>query len=88
MAERIVPPRRNEVLTATGVGTRRFMEYLERTADQVNESAATVEAQITSSVLGQIASLNERLGSGQFLTSDDTGFSVDSDTLFCDMDEA
>lgn len=88
MAEIIIAPRRNEVLTSTGVGTTRFMEYLERTADQVNDSSTTLEAQITSSILGQLASLNERLGSGQFLTSDDTGFTVDSDTLFADMTEA
>lgn len=88
MADKIVPPRRGEILTGQGVGTTRFMEYLERTSDQVNDSTSSIEAAITSSVLGQLASLNERLGSGQFLTSDDTGFTVDSDTLFCDMDEA
>ena len=88
MAEKIIPPRRNEVLTNTGTGTVRFMEYLERTATQVNDSSASIESAITSSVLGQIASLNERIGSGQFLTSDDTGFTVDSDTLFADMTEA
>lgn len=88
MAERIVPPRRGEVLTPEGAGTTRFMEYLERSTTQGNDTADTVESTISSSVLGQLASLNERLGSGQFLTSDDTGFTVDSDTLFVDMTEA
>jgi hypothetical protein len=88
MAERIVPPRRGEILTNTGFGTTRLHEYLERLTGQTNDSSAAIEATITSSVLGQIASLNERLGSGQFLTSDDTGFTVDSDVLFVDMTEA
>lgn len=33
----LIAPRRNEVLTREGVGTIRFMEYLERNAEDVNE---------------------------------------------------
>jgi len=35
-----------------------------------------------------IAEINERLGSGQFLTSDTDSFSVDSTILFADQTEA
>ena len=39
-------------------------------------------------VLTLIADINERLGSGQFLTSDTDSFTVDSTIFFTDMDEA
>jgi hypothetical protein len=84
----IIAPRRGEILTKEGNGTTRFHEFLERMTTTTNDSADSIESQITSSVLGLIASLNERVGSGDFLTSDDTGFTVDSDVLFVDQDEA
>ncbi len=34
-----------------------------------------------------IISLNQRIGSGDFLTCDETGFTVDLETLTVDMDE-
>jgi len=42
--------------------------------------SATLQAQLTE--------LTSRIGSGDALTSDETGFSVDSDRLTVDMDEA
>ena len=36
----------------------------------------------------QLNTINERLGSGDFLTSDETGFTVDLNTLSVDMTEA
>lgn len=35
-----------------------------------------------------VIDINQRLGSGDALTSDETGFTVDLDTLSVDMDEA
>jgi len=39
-------------------------------------------------LLPQIEAINEQIGSGDFLTSDETGFSVDMTTLSVDMTEA
>lgn len=38
--------------------------------------------------LAQLTALEQRIGSGDALTSDETGFTVDSDRLSVDMDEA
>ena len=35
---KLIPPRRGESLTKDGVGTLRFLEYLERTAAEVNNN--------------------------------------------------
>lgn len=39
----IIAPRRNEALTERGTGTIRFMEYLEKSTSQVNNSTGQVE---------------------------------------------
>ncbi len=39
----IIAPRRNESLTERGTGTIRFMEYLEKSTSQVNDSTGQVE---------------------------------------------
>ena len=39
-------------------------------------------------LLPQITAINEQIGSGDFLTSDETGFSVDMTTLSVDMTES
>lgn len=85
----LIPPRRDEVLIdASGISTRRFAEYLENLASSTN---TVTSKQISISDTGNLALINaleNRIGSGDFLTSDDTGFTVDLDTLSVDMDEA
>ena len=44
MVDKLIPPRRDEVLTEKGVGSIRTMEYLERNAEQTNESTEATEA--------------------------------------------
>jgi len=39
-------------------------------------------------LLPQLAAINEQIGSGDFLTSDETGFTVDMTTLSTDMTES
>lgn len=84
----IIPPRRNEFLTKEGIPTTRFAEYLERITDQTNVNTSNTPTTIIESALSLIFALENRLGSGDFLTSDETGFTVDSDKLTVDMDEA
>ena len=84
----IIPPRRNEVLTSSGTGTTRFMEYLEQTATQVNDTTAAVDASIVQILAASIFDLQARLGSGDFLTVDTTSFTLATTVLFTDMTEA
>lgn len=84
----IIPPRRNEFLTKEGIPTTRFAEYLERITDQTNVNTSNTPTTLIESALSLIFALENRLGSGDFLTSDETGFTVDSDKLTVDMDEA
>ena len=85
---KIIPPRRNEVLTRTGTGTTRFMDYLEQTANQINDTTAAVDASTVQILAASIFDLQARLGSGDFLTSDTDSFTVDSTVLFVDQTEA
>ena len=87
MAE-LIPPRRGEFLTKEGFPTTRFAEYLERLTGQTNNNTAASAVTNNQSALSLHFSLENRLGSGDFLTSDETGFTVDSDRLSVDMDEA
>lgn len=84
----LIPPRRNEFLTREGVPTTRFAEYLERLTGQLNMNTEAAAVTTNQSALSLHFSLENRLGSGNFLTSDETGFTVDSDRLSVDMDEA
>ncbi len=84
----VIPPRRAEQLTFEGRPTVRFSEYLERLTSATNESTASVNALRLENVLALVNALVNRIGSGDFLTSDEAGFTVDSDTLTVDMDEA
>lgn len=84
----IIPPRRNEVLTTTGVGTNRFMEYLERTADTINDTADIIDSQVLQKLSASIFALQVQVGSAEFLTSDCDSFTVDSDILYTDQTEA
>ena len=58
-----------------------------RTAE-VGDSTASLVASSSSPLNAIIDDINERLGSGDALTSDETGFTVDSTTLTVDMAEA
>ena len=87
MAE-LIPPRRDEFLTADGIPTRRFSEYLEQLASQTNNNASVLVTAADNTSLTQIFALENRIGSGDFLTSDETGFTVDTIKLSADQDEA
>lgn len=88
MAE-IIPPRRGEFLTPNGVPTTRFIEYLEALTATLNDNSSSIEAsQEGDTTKAQLLSLQERIGSGDPLTCDETGFTCDSDRLSVDMDEA
>lgn len=88
MAE-LIPPRRNEFLTRDGVPTQRFAEYLERLTSETNTTSAASSINADGSAArAQLLALQLQVGSGDFLTSDETGFTVDTDRLTVDMDEA
>ena len=65
MVDKIIPPRRDEILSDKGLGTRRFLDYLERTATQVNDSTSLTEGDLASiSMLSaQLAAINKRIDS-------------------------
>lgn len=89
MADPIIPPKRGESITPDGRGTVRLHEYFERLTATTNLNNDAVTSGTTfNSALSRINALENRLGSGDFLTSDETGFTVDSDKLSVDMDEA
>ena len=84
----LIPPRRDEFLTADGVPTLRFSEYLEALASTTNSNTTIITSSQENTALTLLFSLEDRLGSGDALTSDETGFTVDTDKLSVDMDEA
>lgn len=88
MADKIIPPRRNEVLTGKGIGTTRFMEYLERVALTTNDNADSVDAQIIQNLSSAVFDLVARIGSGDDLTCDSTSFTADDTRFTCDQTEA
>lgn len=60
-----------------------LLETAEETSDIVQSE--TGADPLTMALINDI---RRQIGSGNFLTSDDTGFTVDSDKLSVDMDEA
>ncbi len=86
----LIPPRRNEFLTKEGAPTQRFSEYLELLTSKTNSTVTTIVTASTnnSSVRAQMLALQEQVGSGDFLTWDDDGFSWVSDQFTFDQDEA
>jgi len=84
----IIPPRRGQELTPDGKATIRFQKYLEDLADQTNENTDTLNITLLKSLTALVFDLSRRIGSGNALTSDETGFTVDLDLLSVDMDEA
>ena len=84
----LIPPRRDQFLTADGFPTTRFAEYLEALGSSSNTVAATVSATAGNTATAIVNDLINRIGSGDALTSDETGFTVDSTLLSVDMAEA
>jgi hypothetical protein len=85
----LIPPRRGEFLTSKGEPTLRFINWIESLTTQSNETTiVTNTITNSSSVRAQLFALQEQMGSGDFLTWDDEGFSWDSDKFTFDMDEA
>jgi len=87
MAE-IIPPRRGEEITKDGKASVRLSEYLEELTRQTNTSTSEIQTSPIESVLAYHFALEARIGSGNALTSDETGFTVDTDKLTTDMTEA
>lgn len=88
MADKIIPPRRGEILSNKGVGTTRLMDYLERTANQVNDATDAVDASIIQNLSSAVFALQEQIGSDQPLTWDCDSLTWDSTEFSFDMDEA
>ena len=86
----LIPPRRSDILTNSGIPTLRHAEFLEQLASKTNNTVTTIITVSTnnSAVRAQMLALQEQVGSGNFLTSDDTGFTVDSIRFTTDMTEA
>jgi hypothetical protein len=85
----LIPPRRSDILTNSGIPTLRHAEFLESLVTKTNNNVDSVGANTNgSSVRAQLLTLQEQVGSGNFLTSDDTGFTVDSIKFTTDMTEA
>lgn len=84
----IIAPKRGEYFNEDGSPTLRFEKYLESLTSQTNENTDTAAVAQTNRGQALAFDIENRIGSGDFLTSDETGFTVDSDRLSCDMDEA
>lgn len=69
------------------VPTRQFQQFLDELDQNValTISLSSEESNINSAYL---AKLQNQIGSGDFLTCDDTGFTCDSTKFTCDQDEA
>lgn len=92
MASDLEPPLRGEpILDEFGNFTLRYTEFFSRTSVLVNGlvDRGNPANLSNSTVFGaQLIELQQRIGSGNPLTSDETGFTVDLDTLSVDMTEA
>jgi len=84
-----IPPRRGEVLTREGEPSLRFITWIESLTDQSNKTANDVsEVSEDSSTRAQLSELNLKVGSGDQLTWDETGFTWDSTKHSFDQTEA
>ena len=88
MAKKPIAPRRGQQFSKDGVPNLRMTEWMEQITSESNETTAAVSAQTVQILAASIFDLQARLGSGDFLTSDTTSFTVDSTVLFADMTEA
>ena len=84
----IIPPRRGEEITSEGKATTRLSDYLLLLTNQTNSNTSEINTSPIESVLAYHFALEARVGSGNALTSDDTGFTVDSTKLTVDQTEA
>lgn len=84
----VIPPRRDEQLTQDGIPTLRTSEFFEELTQNSNVTMTTVSSTTQTAALALIFALENRIGSGDALTSDETGFSCDSTKLTVDQTEA
>ena len=75
-----------QLLQRTGGGTD-FIEGNTESITIINNELSLLD-QYKPTVQAQLNVINDRLGSGNALTSDETGFTVDSTKLSVDMTEA
>lgn len=88
MADPLIPPRRDQIITENGELTLRAAKFFESLSDISNNTSSTIESSVQIETLSLIADINNRLGSGDALTSDSDSFTVDSTILFVDLTEA
>lgn len=84
----VIIPQRSEIFTPDGMPTLRFYEFLRSLTDQGNSTSEGITAVSENTALALLFDLRQDVGSGDFLTSDETGFSVDSTKLTVDQTEA
>lgn len=85
----IIPPRRGDRFTPKGEPTTRLHEFLEALTRQTNQTAeTTIESSDNSGIRAELLALQQQVGSGNPLTSDETGFTVDTNKHSVDQDEA
>lgn len=84
----LIPPRRDEILTPQGLPTTRFATFLESLAGTTNSNTTNIISNTDTGLISLLFNLQQQVGSGNFLTSDETGFTVDSTRLTVDMTEA
>ena len=88
MVDVTAPLRTEPLFDQFGNPTIRFAEFLEQLSIEVNEISTATESSFNLILGGKLAALQAQIGSGDALTSDDTGFTVDTDLLSVDMTEA
>ena len=89
MAGDLFAPLRGEPLfDAQGHPTVRFAEFLDQLAVDTNEIVDTVADSSIIELTGRLADIEVRLGTGDALTFDDTGFTWDSTEFTWDQTEA
>ena len=89
MARKIIPLRETEpIFDQRGRGTRRFNEFIREVTEVSNENTSAIGAAVSIDVFSLVAEIQNRLGSGDALTSDTDSFTVDSTILFVEQTEA
>lgn len=76
------------IFNKDGLGTRRFNAFIEQLTRQTNTNTEEISSSVSIEVFALIADINNRLGSGDALTSDSDSFTIDSTELFVDLTEA
>jgi len=90
MADPIITPRRaDEFFNLDGSLTLRAIRFFESLTETTNTNTTIIdETTVTSVTLSNIIELQQRIGSGQELTIDTTGFTVDTTKQTTDQTEA